>query len=250
VTNVRKRSEAAAPAPVAELVPLQRSLDVSERALDRQLAAVHSAQAKGAKAYWELGNAIKEIHDRKLYTQRAGEDGKPKYKSWLQFSQNELHMSGEHASRAMNVANAFSKDDFEKIGISKLSLIAKLPDDLQQEITEKARAGLPLAEVEREVRRLNPRATGTRASTTSKATPRPPGPDELTAVMTKDKIKIPLFARSKKKDQKPVRATTLSQDPYGSFELANGVVMHVHLVKEARGLVVHIEHRRKASDEE
>lgn len=244
----KKRSEAAAPK--AELVPVNRSLDVSEKALDRAIEKVNAAHAKGAKAYWELGNAVKDIHDRKLYTQRSGVDGKPKYKSWLQFCQEELKMSDQHASRAMNVAAAFSKEDFEKIGVSKLSLIAKLPDDMQAEIIEKARAGLPLADVEREVRKHNPRATGTRKPASPSKPPRAPGPDELTAVVTKDKIKVALFARPKKKDAKPVRAMTLGQDPFGTHELPNGVVMHVHVVKEARGLVVHIEHRRKAADED
>lgn len=249
----KKRSEAVkkpAAAVKAELVQVPRSLDVSEKALDRALERVNAAHAKGAKAYWELGSAIKDIHDRKLYTQRAGVDGKPRYKSWLQFSQEELKMSDQHASRAMNVAAAFSKDDFEKIGVSKLSLIAKLPDDMQAEIIEKARAGLPLADVERQVRKLNPRATGSKKPAAPSKPPKAPGPDELTAVVTKDKIKVPMFARAKKKDAKPVRAMTLGQDPSGEYELPNGVVMHVHIIKEARGLVVHIEHRRKASDED
>jgi hypothetical protein len=239
----KTRSQAQLKAVKPELVPSPaRSLDVSERALDRRITEVNLAKTKGAKAYWELGNAIKDIHDRKLYTQRSGVDGKPKYKSWLQFSQAELQMSGEHATRAMLVAASFTREDFEAIGISKLSLIAKLPEALQNEMTEKARAGLPLAEVEKQVRKLNPRSTGSKKPA---RVSKPPGPDELTAIVAKERVKVPMFARMKKPGAKPIRANTLGQDPSGEVELANGVIMYVHIVKEARGISVIIEHRRR-----
>jgi hypothetical protein len=244
---------------------------ISEEALDVALAAVKKAKDAGAMSFWEMGQAVLHIYDQRLYTQRKAEDGKPKYKSFEQFARQELAMSKRHVFRMMDVARLYSRDDFQAVGVSKLAMIAQVPEEMATEMLERARAGLPLAQVTEEVRRLaggkrrtaadtgrreSPGkgatgAAGTKVKKEKTAKPVPkPGPDELTVVTTKERLKVPMFARPKlgrghkASEVEPKRAMKVDQDPAGKIELPNGTEMHVRIVLAAKGLEVHVEFRK------
>lgn len=257
---------AAVPPPVAHAAELVDKNAISEVALDEALSRVLEAKKAGATCYWDLGTAVRDIYDRRLYTQRKDAAGKPLYASWDAFVKAELGMNKAHAFRVMDVSKAFSREDFMLVGVTKLSLIGTLEPEAQQELLDKARKGLPRGQISEEVKRLagmghskkggsgrkdpigDKRGPG---NTVNKKAPPKLASDQLTAVVTRDKIKIPLFARPKpnaKADEKLKlpRAMKVAQDPHGTYELPNGVVMHVRVVLEAKGLVLHVEHRPPA----
>lgn len=231
---------------------------VAAKELDDAVTRVHDALKHGANSYWELGRALGDIFDRQLWKQRI-EGGKQKYSSWALFCRDELGMGAANTFSVMDAARAFSKEDFEELGHSKLRLLLQLPKERQQMLAQEARKGqLPRARLKEIVdaeKPAEPRHTGRQTRTTAATTaaaekraarrlPKPQG--ELTAVSQLGRSTHKLYARPnpKKPDAKPSRAVSVTQDPWCEVTLVNGVIERFTVMKSADGLKLIIDRRR------
>lgn len=242
--------------------------EVSEAALDDAIGRVRAAQVSGAQSYWDLGRAVLDIYERRLYTQRKDpKSGKPVYPSWDAFVKAELNLgfSKTHLFTLMDVSKNFDRNTLKELGVAKLQAISRLAPEVRTEMLEKARQGLPANQISDAVKKLVGEGKGSKSTRdqsrtkgmnearvgktpNKKAPPKMPA-GQLSIAVTSERHKVPLFARPKAgaKDAKPIRAMKIAQDPSGVLELPNGVEMHVRVVLEARGLVAVVEYR-KASE--
>lgn len=243
-----------------EIVETHGAELVESKALDDAVDRVQQALRQGASSYWDLGTALLEIFDKQLWKQRIA-GGRQAFTSWNTFCRDELKMSHVNTFSIMDAARAFSKKDFEDIGHSKLQLMLKLPPERQQLLLEEAKQGrLPRSRlkeiIEGEVPKGHVRETGRRkpkgtaaaaAANREQAAARRVRPDgEVTAVSQLGRVKLKLWARpsAKKPNAKPVRAVSVTHDPWCEEKLVNGVVVRYAVVKTATGLELIIERRR------
>jgi hypothetical protein len=231
---------------------------VAATELDAAVVRVHDALKHGANSYYELGLALVDIFDRQLWKQRIV-GGKQKHSSWALFCREELHMSHVNTFGIMDVAKAFSKEDFEEIGHTKLKLLLPLPKDRQQALAEEARKGrLPRARLKEIVAAEKPAqsastgrktrsAAATSAAAEKRAARKLPKPDgELTAVSQLGRTTLKMYARPnpKKAEAKPSRAVSITQDPWCEHVLVNGVVERFTVIKGTDGIKLIIERKR------
>lgn len=236
---------------------------VGSKDLDDAVLRVHSALRQGAGSYWELGKALGDIFDRQLWKQRLA-GGKQRHQSWAIFCRDELGMSHVNTFSVMDAARYASKEDFEEIGHTKLQLLLRLPKQRQEELREAARRGqLPRAKlkqiIEQEVPKGAVRDTGRAGRATAahaaaaavagerRAARKLPKPDgELVAIAQLGRSTLKLLARPSGKNPKgkPVRATSLRQDPWCEHELPNGVVARYAVVSTPNGINLVVEYRR------
>lgn len=252
-------AEPAAPTPAeaqpGELAPAD--------ALDRAVASVKQALHAGASSYWDMGVALIEIYDKQLWKQRLA-GGRQAYTSFTVFCRDELGMSHAHAYPAMDVARGFTRELFLEIGSRKLQLLLRLPRDRQLQLAEEARAGrLPKARLQQIVQEEAPgtagvrdtgrkRSGGTAAQASAAAAKaraerklQKPADGALTAVYQQGRARLKLWARPSKKQQgKPVRAVSVTQDPWVEEQLVNGAVARYTVVKGKGGLELVREIRR------
>ena len=259
--------ERAAAKAAAAIEPAHDASVVPEgvRLLDDAVAKVRTAQGASVQGYYDLGKAMLEIFDGNLWKHRLGADGKPLFRGWNQFVQDELGISSAYSYQIMETSKNFSREDFSLIGSTKLVQILRLKPEQRTQLLEEAKAGrMPrkrlLEIVQGEVgdaRRDTGRTGGNggkklggagtkalKAKAEAKTLAKRDREGEITAVGVLGKVKLPLFARvAKGKDQK--RAASLAQDPWGEERLANGIVQRYRLVKETKGLVLIIERTRE-----
>lgn len=227
--------------------------------LDRAVGAVREAQLAGVNSYWDLGRALLDIFTPQLWKQRVSEDGKPLFRSFNQFCDQELGISHSQAYQIMQCAEHFSREQFLTVGQDKLVQILKIAPEKRTALLKAAKEGKVTREQLREMvaREPQPVRTGqshggghlkaTEAAREKRRQARAQKDGEVTAVSALGRVKVPLFARPKggKKDD-PKRAVALHQDPWGTEQLANDVECTYRVVKESRGLVLVIERRRKS----
>ena len=242
------------------------------RQLDDGIVEVKRLFIEGAQKVWELGRAIKHLHESELWKHRLTEDGKQAYKAWGAFVRTELHMSPTHAFSVMDVAEHFTEQQIAELGVAKLNIVLKLPDGERENMIERAKSGMSLSQVSNEVRDRIAKKGGKARSTglltpaqvarnrkggvgkAKKSKAKKADGGEVTAVAQLGRTTVKLFAApnaTEKKEGLKVskrRATTIAQDPSGAEELVNGVVVRYRIVKQAAGLALVIE-RRRESDE-
>jgi hypothetical protein len=231
---------------------------VHSKELDDAVGRIHQALRGGASSYWEMGTAMLEIFDKQLWKQRVV-GGRQSFTSWNMFCREELALSPVNTFAIMDSARAFSKKDFEDIGHSKLHLMLRLPKERQQLLLEEAKQGrLPRSRlkeiIEGEVPKGHVRETGRRkvkgttnaAKVNRSAARKIHTPDgEITAVSQLGRTKLKLWARpAKKAKSKPIRAISVTQDPWAEEQLVNGVVVRYIVMKTATGLELIIERNR------
>lgn len=233
----------------------------TEKDLDDGVQRVMGLKAAGAVCVWELGQEVARIYDQRLYMLRKTKTGHGKYKNWGQFCQVELGMTSSYSYKLMDVSKLFRKEDFQKVGVTKLAIMIQLPEAERRELLEKAREGLSRSEIAKRVRDSTegrpPRVTGRgdrarnkdlgKASAAGSKGLREKGAkkaNELTVVAQLGRATIPLYQRARKKGEEPRRAKTLAQDPSGTEQLVNGMVIHYRVVKQSKGLAIVVERRR------
>lgn len=247
--------------------PVVKITKEGEKNLDAAVEAVNVAKAAVVGGYWELGNKLFAIYEKRLYTQRADTDGLPKYKNWNQFVQAELNMSAAHSYKIMDIAVSFQKKDIDSLGVAKLGVILQLRDGERKKMVDKAKKdGMTFSEVAKEVRA---KATGTHRESTlaskagrkgfkggsagstkgskARAKPTPPKPKkgQVTAIVTIGRTTVPLYARPKKDGDRPKRANQLAQDPFGFERNLDGVKVEYRVVRQSKGLALVIERTRE-----
>jgi hypothetical protein len=258
----RKRSDAAAveainlaqPDPVVEIV-------ASPVELDEALAKVVALRETAALDHYDLGAALFAIYSRKLYLARRGEDGAPLYRAWNQFVDAEVSISPAYTYRLMFIANEYSREQVQSVGIKKLMYIGRVAREDREQLLSSA-PEKSVDEIASEVRRLalpgsKPQTTNNagKSRDTSKATRArlaSQAADAATVIESRGEITvgialgkkaIPLFKAGTSK-----RAKTLAQIPSAEETLFNGVVVRYRIESTPAGLELHVERVRVTSE--
>jgi len=193
-----------------------------EAELDAKLDECKAALVEGAKSYIVLSQALRDIDEEKLWRHRVNSEGKKAYENFEQFARAELQMSRGHAYKAIAVAKVFSPEQIQKIGQSKLSLIAGFKDP-------EVRAAL-LKEVEKGTGKRGLQKKGRELAGKEGAEDTE---EKVTVALMMKRVRIPLLARAGK--DKP--AKRLADDPHGEIELTNGVTLKFRLQTSRSGQI-------------
>ena len=255
VTTLKPRSTAAAPAqqtltkvqPVPGGGKLQTEAD-----LDKAVLKAQKLKAAVAGGYYALGKHIKEIFSTHLWKQRTSE-GKTKYTGFEQFCQQELKMNASTAIGLMDVADNFTEEQVNKFGTTKLNLVLKAPEEVRGEVLSDVEKGASVRELGDKVKEERAKKGNKRRETGRKKMPAgekaakkveaAKGRQTITIANIEGRKTIKLNARVEK-GQEPKRAKRIADQPWGTLELSNNVVMKF-LVQDRDGeLVLVVDTRR------
>lgn len=208
----------------ARVVNLNERRAVSE--LDVNVGTIRKLKLDLVGNIWELGDAIRDNYDRRLWTKRLKEDGSPKWKNWNQFCPEELGFSASYAYELIALSKTFTRDAVQKFGTEKLRVALHLPEPHRTQLLQ-ASAGASVRALKGEVKKL--KASGSvpaRAGAT-------PSKDKITVALTEARGTIPMMARKKVgTGWRP--AMSLSDDPWCEIRLSNDVVARFVISKNTK----------------
>lgn len=92
-------------------------LDLQCRRVER---AKDSAERTTALSLWEQGDAIREIHEKKLWALVRNDDGSPVYRSFGEFTARRFDMSQPTAYAHKKVAEVFDRGTAEALGFTRV----------------------------------------------------------------------------------------------------------------------------------
>lgn len=217
--------------------------------LDKTVSAINTLKSAIWSNGWKMGKLITELRDKQLWKLR-NEDGKPKYLTFESFCKSELGFSDNQAYRLMDVAERFTEEQVKKFGTTKLSLILEAPKEDQDKILEEHVAkNASSAEVREAVTKARKEKGVTRRDTGRKKTPKsgkaasPPKKKAKGASPKRDKITVAALEGTKtvklfKREHPEVVAKRIADEPVGTLELENDVVMHFSLIQGPEGNIV------------
>jgi hypothetical protein len=222
--------------------------------LDDNVAQIHMLRRDAIVSYWRLGRAIFDNYRLKLYTQRLDESGVPIHKAFNHFVVSELKLSVSHAYALMDVAVNFTEEEVATVGVSKLTLIARLPAPDRSELLRKIREqNTPLSQVADEVRRL---AGGKRAeSAAEKGGGKGFGGDAAKGRASQQAVRqitVGLYLGKQtigmmRRDAPDREASTLAHEPWCEELHVNGVKTKYQILKTETGLALVITRTRDAA---
>jgi hypothetical protein len=172
-------------------------------ALDEAVRTFKAKKKNAEVSIWELGQEVLRIHDGDLWkTRLLGKD--PQYKTFKAFCAAELGVSHTHAYNLMEVAKKFSREEVEKVGVARLSIIAQLPPEQREQALNQAAAG------EKSKRQLE----------ADKAASKGNKVQETVTIMARagSRVKVPMI------DGKGQPAKALADEPWCEEIHENGVV--------------------------
>jgi len=202
----------------------------AEQKLDRAMERVKLFTRAMAGSAWDVGAAIREIHEGRLYLARRAPGSKdPVHRTWDSFCRSELGWNPGYARTMIDIAANFTREEAMTVGAAKLGkilmvdgkqerarLLAKAPEtslrELTREVVEVA-SGQPPREKDRIGRSLgdhqrpgsNPQGAGILKANG----PEYPPPQKLVGLMPKSKGKGKATA-DKPVEKAEARVLTLS----------------------------------------
>jgi hypothetical protein len=186
-------------------------------------------------SYWELGRICNDIYSEKAFLEIVDDKGKPKYGTFEQFCQAEIHMTPQNAHRLMRVSVVWSPEQVEQIGTTKLDLLLKVSDDEERKALLMRAEKTPLSDLEMEILGKTDRKVAARDDDEEDERARrevaPAEPRGLTTTFAMGRVRLKAWARSS--DTKRARAIT--DDPWAMWELPNGVCQRIVLAKTVAG---------------
>lgn len=228
----------------ASSVELAETTHVASRALQNGMDKVRGLQRAGIELTWELGNELAKLFDEKLFTQLQDEKGKPVYKDWSTFVKKEFGIVPAYSYKLMDTALHFTKKQVVEVGVTKLSLMLRIPENKRAELLEHAKetSRTELAKLVNKVAGGKKRDTGRGGfkGASGKGRGAHAKSDKLTVVRAKAKTTVLLY-----KEGSTVRATT-SSNAVGIERCDNGVEVHYSLQKTDAGLSLVVEIKREA----
>lgn len=237
--TTKKAPAKAAPSKAVEKVEVLPTLS---KELTKAMDNVRRLQHNMVENLWELGQSLREIYEKKLYTQMKGPDGKPVYTDWSKFTRKEFGISSHYAFQLMDVALNFDKKKVEEVGVTKLNLLVRVPASQRDELLAKAK-DTPRSKLAKEVREIvankGPRETGRKKFTGTPGKGRGASKStKITVMRSEPRIVVELFKRGTTE-----RARTV-EDAMGTEDCANDVKVQYMLQKDEQGLSLVIETRR------
>lgn len=248
-------------------LPSKTKLTPEERthALDVAVSEVHRIKGEMAKGFasgtYDLGKKLMEIYEGKLHLERRDAAGAPRYAGWKEFCRGELGLDGKYALKLMDVSQSFTREEFLKVGPTKLIPLLRIPEQARQDLVKSA-PDKPRSQILEEVRAMvgdKVRDTGRAAASAGganlqqggrgkangKAEPTEAKEDQnkITVALVAKRHRVKLYAKGK--DER--RAKTMADLPKGTMELENGTRMDFLVVKNPKGeLELVIDVRRNA----
>lgn len=227
---------------------------VYSKELSAGIDRVQALSRAGVECMWDLGHELAKIYEEKLYTQVTAH-GKALYDSWNAFCKNEIGIVPAYAFRLMDVSLSFTRAQVAAVGVTKLQLLVRVPEQQREQLLATA-AATPRSKIAEEVRRIaggqtrdtgrNQRFHGTpgpgRAPKTrpESATAPPERSARLTVVRAEPRVVVDLYRRGTTE-----RAFNLNDDLVGIEHCANNVVVHYQVMRTEQGLSLAIETRRE-----
>ena len=189
-----------------------------------------------------LGFALLNIYEKKLYTQKTA-DGKPVYDSWTKFCSKEVGINPRYAYRLMDISIHFTKKDVAEVGVSKLNLIVRVPEEKRKALLEKA-ANTPRSKLSKEVAKLAGNSTRKTGREGFRGTPGTtagqPRSTKLTIVRSEPRVVVGLF------ESDGTTPATEAVNATGIEQCANSMVIHYSLMVDKEGRIsLAIETRRE-----
>lgn len=231
-----------------------------ESVLDAQIAKVLRLHTSAVTNYWEIGHELHAIFKDRLYVLRKDPQGVSRYKSWGQFVQVELGMSTQHSYRVMEVACMFTREQVIELGITKLSLLAKLDDAERNRMLDRApstsvrelttavqtisggqrRTPTVSQQAGREFRGgAEASAKGASRAATAKAAIK--ASTQVTVAQLLGRVTLPLM-----KKNRADRAFKLGDEPNAVERMVNGVKVTYKITLTPKGLTLIIERTRES----
>ncbi len=106
--------------------------------LDTAVVKLKQLVVSSMSNYHQLGRHLIDVFRSGLYKARTEEGGKPKYKSWDEFVETEVGLSGVRSRTIMDVADQFTEEQVIKLGVEKLRIVARFDAKERDELIEKA----------------------------------------------------------------------------------------------------------------
>lgn len=224
--------------------------------------------ADSVESMWTLGRELGSVLKGGQWKYRLGDDDKPAFKAFGDWVHETFGITPQYARQLVAVSEAYTAKQVREVGVKKLAIALRLPEEARAELVEKAAGGATVREVEAEVQRLAPGATREPVASGA-ATARPgvsaanarraaegaakpsyvPKENEVTAVLALRRYELPMFARAKSAETSaPVRAKTISSNPTAVLEIENGVRVIGKVVEDADGLILVLEFERLVAD--
>lgn len=226
--------------------------------------------ADSVEGQWTVGRELASVLKGGQWKYRVGEDGKsPAFKSFGDWVHETFGITPQYARQLVAVSEAYTVKQVREIGVKKLAITLRLPEEARAELVEKAAGGATVREVEAEVQRIAPGATRepvangspnarpgaaqqaaaggrARAAKNEAAKPtRTPKPNEVTAVLALGRYELPMFARAKSAEtDEPVRAKAINAGPTAVLEIENSVRIVGKVVEDETGLILVLEFER------
>lgn len=228
--------------------------------LDATVAAIKNLQADIVENHWLLGQKLGETWE--LFKLRTNDDNSPKYKNWASFVAEEIQITPRYAFDLVAVSKAFSAEDIREVGVTKLRILARIPDEVKQknlleeakrelngkpamsrtELEQKARADGPLPPRPTLDGRVNTEETVEKRARKAKDRADAAG---VSMVVQMGRVTLPMFAGKKSRESSLARAQDVKDEPEAVEDLLNGVKVRYRIAKEADGLVLVVERVRE-----
>lgn len=213
----------------------------TEAELNKAVGRVRAVMAEGQACAWKLGVELKAIFDSEMWMTRLGGDGKPAHKTFNDFVREEFQMVRQQAFNYIHAAQNFTREQVAEIGIGKITLVLAAPPGARAALTEGAKDKSKKA-IAAEVRAAKQTAPPT--TTAAGAVSKRGRKAKVTVITVGDKHNVNLFAAPKKGEEKPVRAKTLADQPWGKHVHENGVAMYFRVRETPSGLQMVIQTKR------
>ena len=228
------------PSTTARADGITTTVALLDEAVGRVRLVTAKSNASAAASYWCIGSELARVHDGKLWKLRVT-DGRQAFTGFYGWALAELGIARGRADEMMAVARAFTVEQVEAHGRSKLELVTRLPREMHAEMLASIKAGARHCEVKARVQQHN-HATGhvrgdgetAKPTKTSKATKArvtiakqratTRASDELTIGTVARKHTVPLYRRPDSltnAGKRKTRATLTKHEPWGSCALTS-----------------------------
>lgn len=249
----RNRSKKTAAKKTTKLTKDPAKLAKLEEKLDESVRTIRQLQKDMLANGFDLGRELIKVFDSESWKARRA-DGKaahPSFKSWCLA---ECGFTPQMARNYMSAAKEFDRQQYTKLGVSKLAVIAKLPPAKRQPVINAALEGADLKTIQAKVSAAREKIR--EASGDGKRGPgRPVGAtSKLTAVvkLSKEPTALAFYAKDPGEDGAAVELERWEPGAWAGLDLGGGVMLHIQLRVEkkiATGLLVTFSRRTSTAAE-
>lgn len=208
------------------------SLAEKGKELDEVISRIEVLKKNLGSNSYDLGVELKRLQVGDLWKARKKGDGQT-YASFKDFLETEVSISRGTAYRLMDLTENYDRATFDKVGPSKLALIAGIEDEEKRaELLADARSGASKRTIERKAGK-GPSATKPAAT----AAPAKKSPNDIT-LLTKVGSKAELHPFRSVETKRAVKAYDPEKDLYCEVQISEEVVLQIAPKKEKDGTIV------------